>query len=119
MMLHNGAVRELDQLTARVFTGRTPCVRLDAHRDGDAFVVDIDLPAGPAGVEVSTGRDAVTIRATSRDAAPEDKIADAAPEEKIALAETLDTDRIDARYDHGELTVRIPVITGDRLPAAA
>jgi HSP20 family protein len=111
MMLHNGAVRELDQLTARVFTGRTPCVRLDAHRDGDAFVVDIDLPAGPAGVEVSTGRDAVTIRATGRDAA--------APEEKIALAETLDTDRIDARYDHGELTVRIPVITGDRLPAAA
>ncbi len=110
MMLHNGAVRELDQLTARVFTGRTPCVRLDAHRDGDAFVVDIDLPTGPAGVEVSTGRDAVTIRATARDAAPE---------EKIALAETLDADRIDARYDHGELTVRIPVITGDRLPAAA
>ena len=101
MMVHNGAVRELDQLTARVFTGRTPCVRMDAHRDGDAFVVDIDLPAGPAGVEVSTGRDAVTIRATSRGAAPA---------EKIALAETLDTDRIDAHFDQGELTVRIPVV---------
>jgi HSP20 family protein len=102
MMLHNGAVRELDQLTARVFTGRTPCVRMAAHRDGDTFVVDIDLPGGPAGVEISTGRDAVTIRA----GAP----VTAATEEKIALAETLDTDHIDAGYDHGALTVRIPVL---------
>ena len=111
MMLHNGAVRELDQLTARVFTGRTPCVRLDAHRDGDTFFVDIDLPSGPAGVEVSTGRDALTIRATSA--------ARAGTTHEVAPAETLDTDRIDARYDHGELTVRIPVIAGDREPAAA
>ncbi len=111
MMLHNGAVRELDQLTARVFTGRTPCVRLDAHRDGDTFFVDIDLPEGPAGVEVSPGRDALTIRATAE--------APAETTRAVALAETLDTDRIDAHYDHGELTVRIPVITGDRAPAAA
>lgn len=112
MMLHNGAVRELDQLTARVFTGRTPCVRLDAHRDGDTFVLDIDLPDGPAGVELHTGPDALTVRATPGGGS-------AAAEEKVALAETLDTDRIDARYDHGELTVRIPVIAGDRHLAAA
>ena len=111
MMLHNGAVRELDQLTARVFTGRTPCVRLDAHRDGDTFFVDIDLPRGPGGVEVDAGADALTIRVTG-DARAETTRA-------LALAETLDTDRIDARYDHGELTVRIPVIAGEREPAAA
>jgi HSP20 family protein len=109
MMLHNGAVRELDQLTARVFTGRTPCVRLDTHSDGDTFYVDIDLPDGPAGVDVSSGTDVVTIRVSG---------AVRTPTREVALAETLDTDRIDARYDDGELTVRIPVIDGDREPAA-
>ena len=107
MMLHIGAVRELDQLTARVFTGRTPCVRLDAHRDGDTFYVDIDLPgAGPAGVDVSTGADAVTVRVSTDPAAT--------PSRAVALTETLDTDRIDAGYEAGELTVRIPVLTGDQ-----
>jgi HSP20 family protein len=111
MMLHNGAVRELHQLTARVFTGRTPCVRLDAHSDGDNFYVDIDLPQGPAGVDVSPGADALTIRVSPGAADTSTRA--------VALAETLDTDRIDARYDHGELTVRIPVVTSDREPAAA
>jgi len=111
MMLHNGAVRELDQLTARVFTGRTPCVRMDAHRDGDTFFVDIDLPSGPAGVQVDAGGDALTIRVTADERAETTRA--------MALAETLDTDRIDAHYDDGELTVRIPVIDGDREPAAA
>jgi HSP20 family molecular chaperone IbpA len=38
---------------------------------------------------------------------------------QVDLAETLDTDRLDARYDDDVLTVRIPIIADARRLAAA
>ena len=117
MLLHSGTVRQPDRLTARVFTGRTPCVRLDAYRDGDTFFVDIDLPRPDrAEVDVSTGPDALTVRASRRAAAQRPA---AVVSRQVHLAETLDTDRLDARYDDDVLTVRIPIIAEARQLAAA
>jgi HSP20 family protein len=117
MLLHSGTVRQPDRLAARVFTGRTPCVRLDAYRDGDTFFVDIDLPRpDPARIDVSTGPDAFTVRA-SRGGAAQRRAA--VVSRQVDLAETLDTDRLDASYDDDVLTVRIPIIADARRLAAA
>jgi HSP20 family protein len=118
MLLHSGTVREPTRLTARVFTGRTPCVRLDAYRDGDTFFVDIDLPRPDrTDVDVSADHDALTVRASRRGAAAQGT--DGTVARQVDLSEKLDTDRLDARYDDDVLTVRIPILADDRRLAAA
>lgn len=93
------------RLSARVSdTTRTSGCRLDAHREDDTLHLNIDLPgADPADVAVDVHDDVVTISAARR------KRDEKPIEEQVALPDGLDTDRLDARYDEGVLTLRIPI----------
>jgi HSP20 family protein len=109
---------DFDRLTARVLeTGnRTTGARLDAYREGDVFYVDIDLPGvDPAGIDVTVDRRVLTVRAERSRATGENvrRIVTERPTgvvtRQLFLAESLDTDRLEAGYDNGVLTLSIPV----------
>jgi HSP20 family protein len=108
MLLQNATVRDLDRLTARVFesTGRSTGCRLDAYRIDDNFFVDIDLPGvDPADVDITVEGKVLTLRAERKRAGkPSGPVS-----RQVFLADSLDTDQLDARYDNGVLILRIPV----------
>jgi HSP20 family protein len=108
MLLHSGAVRDPERLTARVFdraTRRSGC-RLETYREGDTFYIDIDLPGvDPADIDFVVDHDVLTVRAARREG-----LRLVAGERQIRLHESLDTDRLEARYEDGQLTLRIPIV---------
>lgn len=118
MLLRNATVHDLDQVRARVFdtATRSSGCRLDAYRIDDTFFIDIDLPGvDPAGIEISVDRKVLTVRAERKHADTEGRQSPvserpAGPVSRhLFLADTLDTDRLEARYDNGVLTLSIPV----------
>jgi HSP20 family protein len=123
MVLGSAAVHDLDRLTARVFctASRSSGCRLETYRDGGTFFVDIDLPGvEPASIDVAVEEHVLTVRAERKHglqvvgAEQPDTVT-----RQVDLAETLDTDSLEARYDEGVLTLRIPVDEAGELPAAA
>ena len=117
MLLRSATARDLDRLTARVFecSGRSSSCRLDAYRIDDEYYIDIELPGvDPADIDVTAGDDSLTVRAERK---PTGGNGQRNPEQKaepftreVALDERLDTDRLEARYDNGVLTLRIPLM---------
>jgi HSP20 family protein len=121
MVLRNATVRDFDRLTARVFDTptRTSGCRLDTYRDRDTFFVDIDLPGvDSASIDIAIDGRLLTVRAERKCTGP--MVAERATGEvsrEVVLSESLDTDRLDARYENGVLTLRIP-IAGELASAA-
>jgi HSP20 family protein len=117
MLLTSATVRDLDRLTARVFDStRSTGARLDAYRLDDTFHIDIDLPGvDPAGIDITVDRKVLTVRAERRRVEGENVqyVVTERPvgpvSRQVFLSETLDTDRLDARYENGVLTLSIPV----------
>jgi len=119
MLLRSATVRELDQLTARVFDTATrgSGARLDAYREDDTFCVDIDLPgAEPATIDVTVDRKVLTVRAERKRVEREDPQNVVAEHpigtftRQVSLSGALDTDRLEACCDNGVLTLSIPLI---------
>jgi HSP20 family protein len=118
MLLRSATIPDLDRLTARVFDSatRSAGARLDAYRDGDTFYIDIDLPGvQPANVDVTVDRKILTVRA-ERKRVQRDGIQFVVAERpmgtftrQVFLSDSLDTDRLEARYDNGVLNLSIPV----------
>ncbi|MET0415681.1 MAG: Hsp20/alpha crystallin family protein [Actinoplanes sp.] len=108
MLLRSATAHDLDRLTARVAesTGRSSGCRLNAYRIDDNFFVDIDLPgADPVDVDITEDGTTLTLRAERKRAeGPAGPV-----NRQVKLAEALDTDRLDARYEDGVLTLRIPM----------
>ena len=118
MSLHSVTVRDPDRLTARVFDSatRTSGCRLEAYREGDTYVIDIDLPGvDPASIDVMVDRQVLTVRAERKHA--DGPVATERPagelSRQVTLSDTLDTDRLEARHDNGVLTLTIPLITSN------
>ncbi|MBW1602340.1 Hsp20/alpha crystallin family protein [Streptomyces sp. JJ66] len=118
MLMRTDPFRELDRLTQQVFgtTSRPASMPMEAYRAGDEFVVHFDLPGiDPQSVELDVERNVLTIHTERSSPAPEgaELVASERPvgqfSRQLFLGETLDTDRIDASYDAGVLTIRIPV----------
>jgi HSP20 family protein len=114
MVLRN----DFDRLTTRVFdtTTRSAGARLDAYREGDSFFIDIDLPGvDPASIDVTVDRKVLSIRAERKRTEREGVKYVVAERQmgpvsrQVFLSDSLDTDRLDARYDNGVLTLTIPV----------
>lgn len=112
--------RELDRLTQQLLRGNgtlaNPAVMpMDAWRDGDTFVVEFDLPGvARDAIELDVERNVVTVRAErpARNEAQEMLAAERARgtfSRQLVLGDNLDTERIEASYDAGVLTLRIPV----------
>ncbi|MEU0410487.1 Hsp20/alpha crystallin family protein [Streptomyces griseorubiginosus] len=118
MLMRTDPFREFDRLAQQVFgsTARPSAMTMDAYRSGDDFVVHFDLPGiDPETIELDVERNVLNVRAERRSPAPEgaELIVAERPTgsftRQLFLGDTLDTERIDASYDAGVLTLRIPV----------
>jgi len=98
-------VHDLDRLNCRVIgSARRSGARFDAYRIDDTFHIDIDLPGvDPADIEFNVEGKILTVRARRGHAEHE------RAQRQMVLSDTLDTDRLDARYDNGVLTLSIPL----------
>ncbi|MFE3030152.1 Hsp20/alpha crystallin family protein [Streptomyces canus] len=118
MLMRTDPFREFDRLTQQVFgsNARPAAMAMDAYRSGDDFVVHFDLPGvDPETIDLDVERNVLNVRAERRLPAPEgaEMIVAERPTgsftRQLFLGDTLDTERIDASYDAGVLTLRIPV----------
>ncbi|MFC9912683.1 Hsp20/alpha crystallin family protein [Streptomyces sp. NPDC059862] len=117
MLMRTDPFREFDRLAQQVFGPTRPAAMpMEAYRAGDDFIVHFDLPGiDPETVELDVERNVLNVRAERRSPAPEgaELIVDERPTgsftRQLFLGDTLDTDRIDASYEAGVLTLRIPV----------
>ncbi|KOT95328.1 Hsp20/alpha crystallin family protein [Streptomyces rimosus] len=118
MLMRTDPFREFDRLTQQVFgtTARPAALPMDAYRSGDEFVIHFDLPGvDPETIDLDIERNVLTVRAERASAAPEgaEMIASERTTGKFSrqlfLGETLDSERVDASYESGVLTLRIPV----------
>ncbi|PZH09525.1 heat-shock protein Hsp20 [Streptomyces sp. NTH33] len=117
MLMRSDPFRELDRLAQQVFGPTRPgTMAMDAYRAGDDFIVHFDLPGiDPETIDLDVERNVLNIHAERRSPAPEgaEMIVAERPtgtfSRQLFLGETLDTDRIDASYEAGVLTLRIPV----------
>ncbi len=89
---------------------------MDAYRHGKQFVVHFDLPGvDPSTIDVNVERNVLTVKAERIPAYGEDVELQAAERPRgvfsrqLFLGDTLDIDRVEAHYDAGVLTLRIPV----------
>jgi HSP20 family protein len=115
----NAAFRALDQLVGR--TGSTTArplsgMPMDAYRVGDNFVAHFDLPGvDPGSIDLSV--EGTTLTVTAERSVPQLENAEWAVAERpygsytrqLVLGRSLDTDRLDASYHDGVLTISIPV----------
>ena len=123
MLMRTDPFRELDRLTQQVFganTGtwsRPTAMPMDAYRDGDRFVVAFDLPGvSPDAIELDVERNVLTVKAERRPIVTGEQVEMQVAERPLGvfsrqlfLGDTLDTDHIDAGYEAGVLTLRIPI----------
>lgn len=118
MLMRSDPFRELDRLTQQVMGTRTrpALMPMDAYREGDRLVVHFDLPGvDAASIDLTVEKNVLTVTAERSWAATDDQqvIASERPQgtfrRQLFLGENLDTDRVEARYDSGVLTVTIPV----------
>src|SRR5688572_11380270 len=95
---------------------RPSAMPMDAWRSGNEFLVQFDLPGvDPGSLDLTVERNELTVRAERR--RPQAEGADLVINERptgvytrqMVLGESLDTERLEARYDGGVLTIRVPV----------
>jgi HSP20 family protein len=118
MLLRFDPFRELDRAVDEAWRNQTrsPSIPMDAVRHGDRVFLAFDLPGvDPDGVDLTVERNVLTLRAERAGARQEDDqvLADERPKgtfvRSVLLGDTLDAARLEAAYDHGVLTVTIPV----------
>ncbi|MGA5195485.1 Hsp20/alpha crystallin family protein [Streptomyces exfoliatus] len=122
MLMRTDPFRELDRLAQQMLGtsgtwSRPSAMPLDAYREGDEFVVALDIPGvSPEAIDVDVERNMLTVRAERRPAVNTDDVQMELSERplgvfsrQIMLADTLDTDHIKADYEAGVLTLRIPI----------
>jgi HSP20 family protein len=122
MLMRTDPFRELDRLAQQAFGNaagtwsRPSAMPMDAFREGDHFVVCFDLPGVPAdAIELDVERNVLTVKAERRPYSGENvemQVAERTPgvfSRQLFLGDTLDADNIDASYDAGVLTLRIPI----------
>ena len=120
MLMQTDPFRELDRLTQQVFgtqgtMARPSVMPMDAWRDGDVFHVEFDLPGvDPDSIDLDVERNVVTVRAERPSRASDaEAIAAERPRgvfsRQLVLGDNLDTEHISAQYEHGVLSLQIPV----------
>ena len=109
---------QFDRLTSSVFdTARAPrLMPVDLFRDGDQYVLSADMPGiDPATVDVDVDGQLLTIRAERRAPASESvqwlvhERPYGAYMRQFTLGDGVDAERITANYDHGVLSVIVPM----------
>jgi HSP20 family protein len=117
MLMRFDPFREFDALTQQLWPGvartGTP---MDAYRRGEEFIVEFDLPGvDPSSIDLTVEENVLTVNARrERHFGDDDEVlVSERPYGEISrqlfLGDTLDTDSINASYDNGVLTLRLPV----------
>jgi HSP20 family protein len=118
MLMRFDPFADFDRLTRQTWgtTSRANYMAADAYRKGDRFFLHIDLPGvDPDSIDVTVEKNALTVTAERRweSEGEEQVILNERPtgsfSRQFFLGESLDTDAIEAGYDHGVLTVAIPI----------
>ena len=123
MLMRTDPFRELDRLTQQVLGNapgtwsRPTAMPMDAWRSGDTFVVAFDLPGvDPDTIELDVERNVLTVKAERRPVEVGEHVEMQVAERPLGvfsrqlfLGDTLDADRIEAGYEAGVLTLRIPI----------
>jgi HSP20 family protein len=118
VLLRTDPFRELDRFATQVLgtPNRPAAMPLDAYRLGEEFVMELDLPGIDAdSIELTVEKNVLTISAERRRASAEasELLIGERPHgmfrRQLFLGEGLDTDRIEATYRDGVLTVSLPV----------
>jgi len=123
MLMRTDPFRELDRLTGQLLGNtagtwsRPTPMPMDAYRDGETFVVCFDLPGiTPDAIELNVERNVLTVKAERRPVHTGQTFEMQINERPLGvysrqlfLGDTLDTEHIDAGYDAGVLTLRIPI----------
>ncbi len=116
-LLRYDPFREIDRMVDQAINqARRPSFPMDAYRHGETVVVHFDLPGvDPNSIDIEFERQALTVTA-ERSWRPIDGDQLLAAERvhgkfqrQILLGDGLDTERLHATYEHGVLTVTIPV----------
>ena len=115
MLMRFDPFRELDRVADQAFR-RPPAMPMDAVRHGDQVFINFDLPGvDPDAIDLTVERDVLTVSATRRfERSEEDEVlANERPQgtytRRVLLGESLDTSKLEAAYDHGVLSITIPV----------
>ena len=109
--------RDFDRLAQQLLgtTNRPAVMPMDAWREGDAFVIEFDLPGvARESIDLDVERNVLTVRAerVARNGDWE-MLATERPRgafsRQLVLGDNLDLERIEASYDAGVLRLRVPV----------
>jgi HSP20 family protein len=117
MLMRFDPFREFDRIGQQFWgQARTPLLPLDAYRSGDQFVVHVDIPGvDPDSIELTVERNVLVLKAERswQPAEGAEVVTAERPQgsftRQLFLGENLDVDQIQASYEHGVLTLRLPV----------
>ena len=118
MLMRYDPFRDFDRLAQQLTGGsaRQPAMPMDAYRHGDRFLVHFDLPGvDPSSIELTVEKNVLTVsaeRSWQRREQDEVLVAERPQGQfsrQLFLGEGLNPDGIEANYDHGVLTLTVPV----------
>ncbi len=117
MLMRTDPFRDLDRVAQQILgtPARPAAMPLDAYRDGEQFVVQFDLPGADAeSIDLTVEKNVLTVHAERRRSqeGSEYLVAERPHgtfSRQLFLGETLDTERIDAEFTDGVLTLRVPI----------
>ena len=119
MLMRTDPFRDLDRLAQQLVgagsSTRPSVMPLDAWREGDAFVLEFDLPGvQPETLDIDVERNVLTVRAERPPKNGDwEMLAAERPtglfSRQLVLGDNLDLDRLEARYDDGVLRLTVPV----------
>jgi HSP20 family protein len=117
MLMRTDPFRDFDRLAQQVLgTAARPAVMpMDAWRQGDRFIVELDLPGvDEESLNLDVERNVLTVHAKRPDLDSDREMVSAERprgvfSRQLFLGDTLDTDKIDASYSGGVLRLTIPV----------
>ena len=119
MLMRFDPYREFDRLTEQLASTATRAPRafpMDAYRRGEQFIVQFDLPGvEPAAIDLTVEQNVLTVRAERRfEPRPDDEVVvterpHGIYTRQIFLGDTLDSENMQANFEHGVLTLTIPV----------
>jgi HSP20 family protein len=119
MLMRSDPFRDFDRLAQQVFgtgtTSRPAIMPMDAWREGDSFVIELDLPGvRPDTLDIDVERNVLTVRA-ERPARNGDweMLASERPtglfSRQLVLGDNLDLEKLSAHYEDGVLRLTVPV----------
>jgi HSP20 family protein len=118
MLMRTDPFRDFDRLAQQVLgtPARPAAMPIDAYRQNDAFVVELDLPGvDPGSIDLTVEKNVLTIHAERRRSIGDDTelVVGERPHgtfsRQLFLGESLDADQLSADYADGVLTLRVPI----------